>query len=169
MSEPMATPRFDRTESHVNGIDVEDLRDYIASAEADPTVAERDQVAIARWLGAERAEVRVSSVDAPIYIGGDDEPSSMKMVLAALAACDVDVVASRAALLGIGIESLRWRPEATSTSGVTSGWRLLRARATTALPTQSASRRKVQPRISWRTFAGHASRDRPSATRSRGA
>ena len=106
MSEPRGTQRSDSTESHVNGIDVKDLRDYIASADADATVAERDQVAIARWLGAERAEVRVSSVEAPVFIGGDDEPSSMKMVLAALAACDVDVVASRAALLGIEIENL---------------------------------------------------------------
>lgn len=61
---------------------------------------------VARWLGAERAEVTVSPDDAPVFIGGDGEPNSMKMVLASLTACDVDVVVNRAALLGIEIESL---------------------------------------------------------------
>jgi uncharacterized OsmC-like protein len=43
---------------------------------------------------------------APIFVGGSGEPSAMRMLLAALAACDVDLVANRAALLGVKIESL---------------------------------------------------------------
>lgn len=106
MSEPAATPRADAAQAaHLNGIDVQELRDYIASA-ADPTVADRDQVVVARWLGAERAEVSVSQAEAPVFIGGDGEPNSMKMVLASLAACDVDVVANRASMLGVEIEDL---------------------------------------------------------------
>ena len=107
MSGPSATPRSAGAErGHLNGIDVEDLRDYIASAATDATVAERDPVVVARWLGADRAEVTVSPDNAPVLIGGDGEPNSMRMVLAALAACDVDVVANRAALLGVEIEDL---------------------------------------------------------------
>lgn len=107
MSEPAATPRADTARSnHLNGIDVQELRDYIAAAAADPTVADRDPVVVARWLGGERAEVSVSPVDAPVFIGGDGEPNSMKMVLASLAACDIDVVANRASLLGVEIEDL---------------------------------------------------------------
>lgn len=107
MSGHSATPRADDAQSdHLNGIDVQELRDYVASAATDPTVADRDPVAVARWLGGERAEVSLSLVEAPVFIGGDDEPSAMKIVLASLAASDVGVVASRAALLGIEIESL---------------------------------------------------------------
>jgi hypothetical protein len=39
-------------------------------------------------------------------MGGDDDPSAMGMVLRALAACDIEVIATRATLLGIEIEEL---------------------------------------------------------------
>ena len=92
--------------AHVNGIDVDELREFVASVERDPAVADRDPVVVARWAGGERAEVVFPSGEAPVFIGGDGEPSAMKMVLASLAACDVDLVANRAALLGVEIESL---------------------------------------------------------------
>ena len=90
----------------VNGIDVDELREYVASAERDAAVTDRDPVVIARWAGGDRAEVAFASGEAPVFVGGADEPSAMKMVLASLAACDVDLVANRAALLGVEIESL---------------------------------------------------------------
>lgn len=91
---------------HVNGIDVDELREFVASVERDPTATDRDPIVIARWAGGERAEAAFPSGNAPVFIGGDGEPSAMKMVLASLAACDVDLVANRAALLGVEIESL---------------------------------------------------------------
>ena len=39
-------------------------------------------------------------------MGGDDDPSAMKMFLACLAACDVEVIATHASLLGLRIEDL---------------------------------------------------------------
>lgn len=44
--------------------------------------------------------------EAPVFIGGDGEPSAMKALLASLAACDVDLIANRATLLGIEIDEL---------------------------------------------------------------
>jgi uncharacterized OsmC-like protein len=39
-------------------------------------------------------------------MGGDDDPSAMGMLLRALAACDVEVIANRAALLRIELDDL---------------------------------------------------------------
>jgi uncharacterized OsmC-like protein len=41
-----------------------------------------------------------------VHLGGDDELNSMQMLLAALAACDVDLVAMHASFLGLKIENL---------------------------------------------------------------
>ena len=92
--------------AQVNGIDVDELRDFVASAQRDAAVADRDPVVVAHWAGGDRAEVAFASGETSVFIGGADEPSAMKMVLASLVACDVDLVANRAALLGVEIESL---------------------------------------------------------------
>jgi uncharacterized OsmC-like protein len=92
--------------AQVNGIDVDELREYVASAERDAAVADRDPVVVARWAGGDRAEVAFASGEPPISIGGTGGPSSMKVLLGTLAACDVDLIANRAALLGVEIESL---------------------------------------------------------------
>ena len=102
--------------AQVNGIDVDELRAYVASAERDAEVADRDPVVVARWAGGDRAEVAFASGEAPVIVGGPGGPSAMKMVLASLAACDVDLVVNRAALLGVEIESLT--VEATGHSNV---------------------------------------------------
>lgn len=88
----------------LNGIDTDRLRDYVTRATADPSVADRDPVVIARWMGANEAEVRFPT-EHPIVVGGD-HPSAMRLVLAALAACDIEVVATHATLLGVEIDSL---------------------------------------------------------------
>jgi uncharacterized OsmC-like protein len=92
--------------AQLNGIDVKELRDYVASAERDPGVAERNPVVVARWVGGDQAEV-VSAAGGPaVVFGGDNAPSAMNMLLRSMAACDVDLIANRAALLGVEIESL---------------------------------------------------------------
>jgi len=95
-----STPRL-------NGLDVAELEAYIDSVRRDPSAADRDPIAIGRWVGGTRAEVRTPSDAAPVYMGGEDDPSAMGMLVRALAACDIEVVATRAALLGIEIEDLR--------------------------------------------------------------
>ena len=74
----------------LNGIDVDELRDYVATVAQDPMEADRDPVVVARWVGAERAEVTLPSGEAPVFFGGDGD----------------DLVANRASLLGVKIESL---------------------------------------------------------------
>jgi uncharacterized OsmC-like protein len=89
-----------------NGLDVEELREYIDAVRADPTQADRHPEVVARWVGGARAEVTAAAGGAPVYMGGDDDPSAMGMLLRALAACDVEVLVTRATLLGIDIEDL---------------------------------------------------------------
>ena len=74
----------------LNGIDVDELRDYVATVAQDPMEADRDPAVVARWVGAERAEVTLPSGEAPVFFGGDGD----------------DLVANRASLLGGKIESL---------------------------------------------------------------
>jgi uncharacterized OsmC-like protein len=87
-------------------MDVDELREYIDAVTADATQADRDPTVTARWVGGTRAEVTSALGGAPVYMGGDDDPSAMGMVLRALAACDIEVIVTRATLLGIEIEDL---------------------------------------------------------------
>jgi hypothetical protein len=51
----------------LNGIDVKELRDYVASAERDSAVAERNPVVVARWVGGDQAEV-VATTGGPAVV-----------------------------------------------------------------------------------------------------
>jgi uncharacterized OsmC-like protein len=95
-----------RTGQQLNGMDVDELRDYIKSVTVDAARADRDPTVMARWVGGTRAEVISTLGGPPVYMGGDDDPSAMGMLLRALAACDIEVVVTRATLLGIDIEEL---------------------------------------------------------------
>ena|SRR6187399_1462857 len=90
----------------INGIDVDELRDYIESCRLDTSAADRNPTVSARWVGGSRAEVTSSLGGAPVYMGGPDDPSALGMLLRSLAACDIEVVANKAALLGVEIEDL---------------------------------------------------------------
>jgi uncharacterized OsmC-like protein len=92
--------------SIVNGLDVDELREYIESVKADAANADRDPTVVARWVGGTRAAVSSSQGGQPVFMGGDDDPSAMGMLLRALAACDIEVVVTRATLLGVEIEDL---------------------------------------------------------------
>lgn len=89
----------------VNGYNVPELQEYIARVRTDPSVAERNPVLKATWVGGSRA--RVAEGDKTLlHVGGDDEPSAMKLLLAMLAACDVEAVSTHAALMGLKLEKL---------------------------------------------------------------
>ena len=92
--------------TELNGVDADELRAYIDSVRADATRADREPTVIARWVGGTRAEVVSTLGGPPVYMGGDEDPSAMGMLLRALAACDVEVIVNRAALLGVEIEDL---------------------------------------------------------------
>ncbi|MGH2454326.1 MAG: OsmC family protein [bacterium] len=88
----------------VNGYNVEQLRQRRKQIEDDRSLTERNPVLVAHWVGASRA--RVEFGDTVTHIGGEGELNAMQTWLAALAACDVEVVTFHAALLGVSIESL---------------------------------------------------------------
>jgi uncharacterized OsmC-like protein len=90
----------------LNGLDVAELRTYIDSVGVDETAADRAPTVIARWVGGTRAAVSSAAGGHPVFMGGDDDPSAMGMLLRALAACDIEVVVTRATLLGIEIQDL---------------------------------------------------------------
>lgn len=90
---------------NLNGVDVEATREFVEAVGGDPVRADRSPTVVARWLGGSRSEVRCG--DDVATIGGDGELNPMRMTLASLAACDIDLVAMHAALLGIEIEDLQ--------------------------------------------------------------
>ncbi len=96
-------------ENMINGMDVAGFREFVDEVQLDPSAAERNPIIVARWAGGSRA--RVERDGDIIRMGGDDEPSAMWMFLASLAACDVEVVATHASLLGLKIESLEIEAE----------------------------------------------------------
>ncbi len=91
-------------EGVVNGYDVGQLRARRDQISVDPSLTERNPELVARWVGASRARVEFN--DIVTHIGGDGELNAMQSVLAALAACDIEVITFHAALLGIQIEEL---------------------------------------------------------------
>lgn len=96
--------RAARAKPTVNGIDVEAMERFRALAATDASKADREPTAVARWVGGRASRIEIGLVTA--RIGGDDHPNSMQALLASLAACEVDVVALHAALIGIAIEEL---------------------------------------------------------------
>lgn len=88
----------------INGVDVEKVKQTQADAKRDASTAERQPKLIAHWLGASKARVEFGDIN--VQIGGEGEMRAMQVLLASLAACDVDVVAMNAALMGLTIDKL---------------------------------------------------------------
>jgi len=88
----------------IQGPETEALRRFRATVEKDPSVAEQSPRVVARWIGGDAS--RVECGGAAISLGGEGNLNPMEAVLAALAACDVDVVATHAALLGLAVERI---------------------------------------------------------------
>lgn len=102
MTDRPSNPRAAR----LNGLDVAELQEYVASVEGDATQADRDPVVIGTWVGGTRSEITSPLGGPVVYMGGPDDPSAMGMLLRALAACDIEVIATRATLMGIEIKEL---------------------------------------------------------------
>jgi uncharacterized OsmC-like protein len=88
----------------LNGNNVAELNQFIEAVRRDPARADRNPQLVAHWVGGSRS--RVECDGKVMYIGGDDELNAMRVLLAALAACDVDVMATHASLMGQEIETL---------------------------------------------------------------
>jgi uncharacterized OsmC-like protein len=101
---PSMTQVMGATEDMINGFDVKDFRQYIEQVRKDPSAGERNPKIVAQWVGGTRSRVEKDGV--VVHMGGDEDPSAMWMFLASLTACDVEVVATHASLLGIEIEHL---------------------------------------------------------------
>ncbi len=83
---------------------VAELREYLQLVRADPSKAGRNPTLVAKWVGGSRSQL--SYENHAFHVGGDGEPSAMWLLLASLAACDVEVVATTATLLGLELEGL---------------------------------------------------------------
>jgi uncharacterized OsmC-like protein len=90
--------------AEINGVNVAEMLEYKNHCKQDPTKADHNPVLVAHWVGGSRS--RVEFKDKVVHLGGDDDLDSMQMLLATLAACDVDLVAMHASFLGLKIESL---------------------------------------------------------------
>jgi uncharacterized OsmC-like protein len=88
----------------LNGIDVAQVRQEQEAARRDLAAVDRNPRLMAHWVGGTRARIEMGDIIA--YLGGSDDFSAMRALLASLAACDVSVIATHAALLGIGLERL---------------------------------------------------------------
>ena len=91
--------------AQLNGISTARLTAFIDEVREDASLADRQPVVIAQWLGGSRA--RVEFEDKVMHIGGRGEFNAMQTLLAALVACDVDLIALHAALLGVEVRDLR--------------------------------------------------------------
>ena len=89
----------------VNGMDQEALFSFKDKIVEDSTQADRWPTVVAHWDG--RSASRIQFEDKEAHIGGRGELNPMQFVLASLAACDVDLVAMHATMIGLEVNSLR--------------------------------------------------------------
>ena len=89
----------------VNDMKQETLFSFKETVEADSTKADRWPTVVAHWDG--KAASRIQFEDKEAHIGGRGELNPMQFVLAAFAACDVDLVAMHATMIGLEVDSLR--------------------------------------------------------------
>lgn len=92
------------TEATINGVDLRELQSFREKTLEDPSCADRNPIALAEWKGGDRSLVRIG--DETIEMNAPGTLSPMQLLLASLAACDVDVASQHAALLGLKLESL---------------------------------------------------------------
>jgi uncharacterized OsmC-like protein len=90
--------------AELNGINVTRLLELRNACRQDPARARCNPALVAKWVGSTRS--RVEFRNKVVHIGGSEDLNPMQTLLAALAACDADVVATHASILGLKIERL---------------------------------------------------------------
>ena len=93
------------TTSQINGFNVAGWEAFRDDVRRDASVADRRPTVIARWVGGSRSQVEFG--EKTMHIGGDDDFNAMQTLLAALAACDVDLLTLHASLIGLEVKDLR--------------------------------------------------------------
>lgn len=93
----------------LNGLDEAALRDEQVEARQDPAAAERRPQLTAHWVGGTRARVEAGPLC--VYFGGEGDFGAMRALLAALAACYVDIIATHATLMNVPLEALSVQAE----------------------------------------------------------
>ncbi len=88
----------------INGLDVDELAGFKQLVASDAGHARQDPRVTARWLGGDAS--RVDCESATVQLGGDGNLNAMQALLASLAACEVDVIATHASLIGLEIAEL---------------------------------------------------------------
>ena len=88
----------------INGVDVAKIKQTQEQAQKDPSSTERETKIVARWLCGSKARIEFGNVSSEI--GGDGNLNAMQTLLTSLAACDIDLVATHAALLGVNVAAL---------------------------------------------------------------
>lgn len=93
------------TTPQVNGISVAGWEGFRDEVRKDASLADRQSTVVATWVGGSRS--RVEFEGKTLHVGGHEDFNAMQTLLGALAACDVDLVALHAALLGLEVKDLR--------------------------------------------------------------
>ena len=96
--------------STLNGIDAAGFAEAVAEARSDPARAERHPRLTAEWTGGDRSRVRIDGKT--LDVSGPGQLDPMQLVLAAIAACEIEVIATHATLMGLEIETLEVSAEA---------------------------------------------------------
>lgn len=90
--------------AEINGINVAKMTEFRRLCGQDASKADHNPTMVAQWVGGSRSQVQFR--DKIVHIGGPGNFDAMQMLLASLAACDIDLVAVHAAFLGLKVESL---------------------------------------------------------------
>ena len=90
--------------TEINGVNVTKKLEFRAQVTKDPSKAVNNNTLVAHWVGGSRSRVELK--DKVVHLGGPGEFDAMQMLLATLAACDVDLMATHASFLSLKVESL---------------------------------------------------------------
>ncbi len=88
----------------LNGLDIEELNGNLEELKENPSRCQIAQKLTAEWVGG--YQVRISSGDRELYIGGEGGFSAMAVTQASLLACEIGVITHYATLRGIELEKL---------------------------------------------------------------
>ena len=94
----------------IERLDAAEIRQTQAAWRADPEKAQRHPHLVAQWLGGDRSRVGIQGKE--LGVNGPGELGPMQLVLAALASCEIDVIATHAALAGLEPDDITFELDA---------------------------------------------------------